>query len=334
MFRRRNEDGAALLSVLLVLSIMSAVLVGLLRDMNLAVRITTNAAETERARYQAIAAEGLAKSQLRQILERTGGVLNNTGNWNGQTVPVQIDGGLMTLQVSDHTVCFNENGVVIAADDTERQNDNTRYVTSLALQRQFSRLLEALDIPSTQAQRIAAEAADWIDSDQIASRLGAEDTAYRSALAGPLPANQLLRSVSELRALKSMTPALFDRIAPYLCALPQAQPAVMNVNLMSATDAPLLAALLEGQLGVQSARAALFATPPTGWTDLTQFWSQPGLADLQLGRSAVSQVGLTSTFFELNVSVQLGSGRATQSTLIRAEGDRIETVARSWQNAL
>src|SRR3546814_15833290 len=74
------------------------------------------------------------------------------------------------------------------------------------------------------AQAIAGAAADWIDSDSNEGRLGAEDNVYRSMQSAYLPANRKMADVSELRAVRGVTPKIYARLRPWICALPVTDP--------------------------------------------------------------------------------------------------------------
>src|SRR3546814_5749535 len=75
--------------------------------------------------------------------------------------------------------------------------------------RQFGELMTLLGIEPGEAQAIAGAAADWIDSDSNEGRLGAEDNVYRSMQSAYLPANRKMADVSELRAVRGVTPKIY-----------------------------------------------------------------------------------------------------------------------------
>src|SRR3546814_7059773 len=66
-----------------------------------------------------------------------------------------------------------------------------------------------------------------------------------------------MADVSELRAVRGVTPKIYARLKPWLCVLPVAEPVQLNVNTLAPAQAPLLAMLLPGKLGLADARAVL-----------------------------------------------------------------------------
>ncbi len=90
--------------------------------------------------------------------------------------------------------------------------------------RQFGELMQLLGIDPGQAQAIAGAAADWIDSDSNEGPLGAEDNAYRAMQGAYLPANRKMADVSELRAVRGVTPKIYARLKPWICVLPATEP--------------------------------------------------------------------------------------------------------------
>src|SRR3546814_9795103 len=74
-----------------------------------------------------------------------------------------------------------------------------------------------------------------------------------------------MADVSELRAVRGVTPKIYARLKPWLCVLPVAEPVQLNVNTLAPAQAPLLAMLLPGKLGLEDARAVLAARPAGGY---------------------------------------------------------------------
>ena len=76
----------------------------------------------------------------------------------------------------------------------------------------------------------------------------------QSATAPYRTGNTLFADAGELRAVAGMSPALYRRLRPWLCALPTSDLSPINLNTLSPEQAPLLAMLAPGQLGVERAR--------------------------------------------------------------------------------
>ncbi|MEO0412709.1 MAG: type II secretion system minor pseudopilin GspK [Pseudomonadota bacterium] len=344
-FNHTRERGSALLSVLLILGVVSAVMVALLGRINTAVRITQNAQDTLSARYQANSAEALARLELANLLERNSGAMPNVGGWNGRATPVPLDDGLMTLTISDHTDCFNLNSLVTPSAALSVRPAASRvtsiwpdaqqtYRVSLRMQSQFVSLLEALDFSRGEAQRLAAGIVDWIDSDAIPGRLGVEDGYYTGQKTRYRTANQLLRSVSEILDVRGVTKDVFERLKPWLCAHPSTSPSPMNVNLLTPDQAPLLMMLAPQSITSDAAMRILANVPVTGWQSPAEFWSHPSLLAINPDSIILDQTDITSRYFILTVDVATATGDIQQTALFEAAIAGPRLSARTWQGQL
>jgi general secretion pathway protein K len=165
---------------------------------------------------------------------------------------------------------------------------------------------------------VAAATADWIDSDQTAAPQGAEDDAYRGLATPYRTGDTLLADVSEWRAVRGVTPRLFARMRPWVCALPVAEMSALNVNLLRADQAPLLAMLAPQQLSVARARAVLAMRPRAGYGSATRFWQQPALADVRPPPDTAAQVQVKSRWFAVESRVDIGGFEVSQRALVDA----------------
>jgi general secretion pathway protein K len=88
--------------------------------------------------------------------------------------------------------------------------------------------------------RWAPMMADWIDDDTVAEPNGAEDGTYLSQNPPYRAANRAVTTTTEMMALPGMTRDEFERIRPYVAAIPSGMP----INLCTA-KAPVLTALID-----------------------------------------------------------------------------------------
>src|SRR3546814_10890419 len=140
--------------------------------------------------------------------------------------------------------------------------------------RQFGELMTLLGIDPGEAQAIAGAAADWIDSDSNEGRLGAEDNVYRSMPGAYLPANRKMADVSELRAVRGVTPKIYARLRTWICALPVTDPVKLNVHTMAPEQAPRVSMLLPGEIHFAEARAVLAARPAGAKGRSVRVWEE------------------------------------------------------------
>ena len=109
-----------------------------------------------------------------------------------------------------------------------------RLQINRATEADVRRLLVALRVDGSDADRLAQRILDWRDRDSFRRARGAERDDYLRAGARTLPGDADLTRVAELRDVEGMTPELFARVAPHLTVLGTGQ-----INLNSAPAAVL-----------------------------------------------------------------------------------------------
>ncbi len=307
---RRGQRGIALLTalVLVALATLAAVAIGF--SSALTARRTAALFTVEAGMQLGAGAEAMAAYLLKQDARNTQQDSLDE-DWAQPYGPVELDAGaVLEATIDDQQGRFNVNNLITVdgAPDPEARA-------------QFERLLELLDTDT----RLAALLTDWIDPDQEPTLPdGAEDGLYL-ALAMPYRApNMPLSSTTELLALPGMTRALFDRLAPYITALPPGRP----VNLCTAPGVVLDALTpgqqqfsIDGQLLEERRRSGCFPTR-------AEFQAQLNPAQF----AAVQQyVGETSQYFRLRSWVSIGTTRFTlYSLLYRDQGGQIRPILRTF----
>lgn len=321
--RPKGERGMALLIVLVLVAVISTLAVGILEDVRFAIRRTANAEAVGQARWYAMGAETLAEAQLRRLAKIDTARTTLRGGWNGRVFRFPIEGGVMQGRVSDGVACFNLNSVVMGAGDQLQARE-------LGV-RQFTALLTALRTPQGEAEALAGALADWIDSDDVRETAGAEDEAYARGLRPYRTAGALMAEVSELRAVRGVTPELYDRIRLFVCALPTVDLSPINVNTVPEDRAVLISMLTDGAVAPEAAARVLARRPPGGWSNTDAFWAEEGLADAAPGGEAGQQATVRTRFFTLETDVVFADAEVVSSALFEqdAAGD-VRLVARRW----
>lgn len=319
--RRPSERGAALLTVLLLVAIVAVLAATALERLRLSTRLAANAVAIDRARGYAYAAETLALTRVTALLRQATERVSLYGGWSGRPFGLPIPGGTATARVTDGGNCFNLNGLVTRAPDGS-DVANPAQVARLA------RLARVLRLPD--GERLAAAAADFIDSDDVALPSGAEDASYR----GRRTAGTLLADPSELRAVEGVSPAAYQALRPWLCTLPIASPAVINLNTLLPEQAPLLAMLLPDGASVDQARAVLLRRPETGFASTDVVWNQLSLGGAQTpDGDARQQTGIKTTWFRLAVDVVADGTELHETALIDARRLPARLATRQWGDA-
>jgi general secretion pathway protein K len=318
--RTRSEEGAALLSVLLLVAVMAVLCAASLEKLKISTKLATNGAAIDQARSYGMAAETIALYRIGDLLQRDSTKTTLQGNWAGQPTEFPIDKGIATARLDDGGNCFNLNSVVI--DDG--QGGTAVRAEGVA---QFERLMILLQVPAGEARGIAMATADWIDTDGIPQPGGAEDAAYATAPTPYRTANTLMIDSSELRAVAGVRSAVYAALRPFLCALPVTDLSPINVNTLDPKQAVLLAMLAPG-IDVARAQRVIDDRPVIGYESLVRFWGQPALAGAPA--SASEQTRLKTRWFDLTVMVELAGAEFEQHALIDAALKPAKLVRRSY----
>ena len=231
------------------------------------------------------------------------------GEWLDQAKAFPIDNGAATVKVSDGGNCFNLNSLVTQADDGER------LIRPIAV-RQFEALMTILGVQPRTAGGIAQAAADWIDSDTSPQSGGAEDETYARATIPYRAANALMSDVPELRAVAGVDPAIYERIRPWVCALPVAELSPLNINTLRRDQAPLVAMLLPDKLSLAFAQRMIDERPPTGYSAVENFWSIPALRGISPPVEVMAQTQIKTRWFALEMQIELGGAELNETALI------------------
>lgn len=318
---RPGERGAALLTVLMLVSVMAVLSAAALERLRLSTRLAANAGAIDQARAYALAAEGIAASRITTLVEAD--PARTPPGWAGRPTSLPLPGGAATAIVEDGGNCFNLNSVVSGQPGTPL----TARPAGIA---QFVALMQVLGIGEAEARRVAVSLSDWIDSDSYPQPEGAEDSSYAGGDTPYKTANTMIADPSELRAVAGVTPELYARIRPWICALPATDLSPININTLTPAQAPLLAMLVPGKLSPDSARALIAARPAEGYESAYAFWKNSSLAGIAPGGDVEAQTGVRTRWFALKLHVQLGDSEIDETALIDASTLPAKLVRRSW----
>ncbi|MBX9730524.1 MAG: type II secretion system minor pseudopilin GspK [Sphingomonas sp.] len=319
----QKERGAALLTVLLLVAVIAVLAATALEKLRLSTRLAANLIAIDQARGYAMAAETLAVSRIDTLLGRDAARVTLVGDWSGKPFRLPVPGGMATAIVTDGGNCFNLNGLVV-------ENGPNNYTPRIGAIAQFTRLMRIIGIPEQTGGGIAAATADWIDSDSTPLPNGAEDAQYSGGKIGYSTANTLISDISELRAIAGVTPQIYAKLRPWVCAQPVAEQSRLNVNTLLPEQAPLFAMLAPDRLSVEAARAMLLDRPPQGYTSTVAFWKVAALKGVTPFPEQEAQTAITTKWFALHIDVELGGTELTQTALIDATTQPARLVTRAW----
>lgn len=321
---RDSERGAALLAVLLLVAVTGALAAAGVEKLRLSSALAANGAALDQARAYALGLEQLLTLTIDDVASQSPDRTTLAGGWHGAPRRYPFpDGSLATAEVRDGSNCFNLNSVASGTDPAA-------LTARLRGMEQLAALLRLIGVADREAVRIAESAGDWVDADDSPNRFGAEDAFYASGERPYRPANTLFAEPSELRAVAGMTPEIYERARPFLCALPVAELSPINVNTLLPEQAPLLAMLARDRMSIEGARRAIAARPAEGWRDTADFWraARPGAVGLPI--EVLDQVKLRTQWFALDLRVESEGAELVQTALIDARYRPSRIAVRRW----
>ncbi|WP_444815466.1 type II secretion system minor pseudopilin GspK [Stutzerimonas frequens] len=305
-----RQRGVALITVLLVVAIVTVVSAAMVARQQLSIRATSNQLQARQAWHYALGGEALAQAILARDLkggEPGAAAIDHLLEPWAQPLPAfEIDQGEILVRIEDLAGRFNLNDLL------RDQRPNPAAVE------QFRRLLLRLQISAPYAERLL----DWIDPDQQPSgELGAEDNVYLGLDTPYRSAGRRLHDLSELRLLLDMREEDFQRLAPYVVALPPNVP--LNVNTASA----MVLSSLSDNLSLGAAESLVELRRAVPFRNSAAFLAQPALAGTTLQGTALA-VG--SQFFQATSEVRLGDRRLALVSLLQREQDgSVRVLARN-----
>jgi len=326
-----RERGAALLTVLLLVAILSVVTAVALERLTIASRMTRNIVSADQGRAYLLSAERLATIRITDLVAARPDRTTLEGGWLGQDQLLGVPGGTVTARIVDRGNCFNLNSLVKGGEAAQAGGGGGLAARPLGIA-QFAGLMRLLGIDHGVAQQVAIAAADWIDSDSVPGNGGAEDDFYSQFDPPYRTANMPMSDPSELLMVGGVTPDLYQRVRPWVCALPTTDLSPININTLLPGQAVLLAMLAPEQLGLDRARQVLAQRPDGGYGSVSAFWNQGAMAQIQsaVPQEARDQLQQKTRWFEVALRADLGGDDVEESVLIDAQAQPARVVRRQW----
>ena len=309
----RQHRGVALVSVLLVVAVATALAYAMVDRQGFAIAHSQQTFAGSQARQFALGGEQYA----RQVLyadwewENTPPIDTLLEEWSAPAEPFAVRGGALEIRIQDLERRFNLNAV---SSNREGAQNTAR----------LKRLLAALGIDANLADRWV----DWVDADQDVTALGSEDAAHLMGDPPRRAANQRAAHVSEFVVATGLDAQAFERLRPHITVLP-IDDLHINVNtaneMVLGTLAPNFKADRAMSLVEQEREIARVE-------DITS--THPELGE------AVAVLTVQSAFFRVQVRAEVDGARSELTSLLhrhpetgaltllwRSYGERFEALA-------
>jgi len=296
----RNQRGAVLLLVLVVVALLSALLTDWAFSTLVALRLTETFRDSNRAYYLARGGVEVGRQLLR---DDNNGYDTPSEMW-GVGIPSYpvSDDATVSIRIVDEDGRFNLNKVV----DNLGENPNP------LMRDRLRRLLTHLEIDDPDA--LSDALIDWIDRNQTTSPRGAENSWYQG-LASPLVSKDgPLDTVDELLLVKGFTPEILQKLTPHVTVA-----GVSRLNLNSAGKDLLL--IWDNDVPSGDIDQLLERRQEKPFKSLTEVQEVLGLATYSaLNRNV--DIAVTSQFYQIRSVAQVNDGVRTVEVLLEKAGNR------------
>jgi general secretion pathway protein K len=309
----RRQRGVALITAVLIVALATVLAVSVGFKGYLDQRRTATAFAMDQGMEVAFGGEAWAADALRQDALQSPKVDDFTEAWATPIPPIPIEGGEFEGQLEDMQGRFNLNSLV--------QFQNGQHVVDKDAVNRLERILDLVGLETKWAGHIA----DWIDSDdQPQFPDGAEDQVYTNLTPAYRTANMPVTRASELLALDGFGLERYQKLEPFVTALPIGTP----VNLCTAVPQHLDAIISVAKN--QDERQ--YSSDLQGTAELRKQRCYPNKKDFEAGLSADQKqkledaklVGETSSHFRATIWVTIGTTQYTlYSLLYRANGTKL-----------
>lgn len=315
-----RQRGVALLMVLLILALMMVLASAITERTARLYQQTATTLDNLQAKWYALGAETMAAALLQRDALDSPNQTHLGQNWAQEGRRFTVDGGEIGATIRDGQACFNLNAI---NQKSAEESEDTPWPAAT-----FIRLLENLGEEPLRARQLTAALGDWIDSDREQRLNGGEDEVYMAGTPGYLAANQKMQDVSELRLLNGMDAALYQRLLPYVCALPD-DALQINVNTLRLGQARLLMALFPSGVNLQQAQQLLRDRPQSGWNSVAAFLALPALQQSDTA-AARPWLAVRSERFVAAFTVAMGSTQYQQRSVLQKEGRTFRIIQRQY----
>lgn len=308
--RARGQRGIALITAMVLVAIAAVLATAIGFASAMAARRATTVFGADQSLLAGEGAEAMAAFVLKQ--STTGAASMSLDQpWAQPYGPFELGEGvtLEFAQIEDQQGKFNINNLASggASDPTAIQ--------------QFQQLLSVLGLETKWAGILA----DWIDADNAPnSPDGAEDSVYLAQTPPYRAANMPVTSISELLALPGFGRDRYNRLAPYISALPPGN----TINICTASGVLLDALSTKTEY---SGDASILANGrKNNGCFPTMAVYQASLAGPAQAQAA-GRIGTTSSYFRLRAVITIGTARFTlYSLLYRDLSGQIRPILRTF----
>jgi general secretion pathway protein K len=306
-----GQRGVALITAIILVAIAAVLATAIGFGSAMSARRASTTFGADQSFLAAEGAEALAAVALK-LTSRSNGTYLPQDQWAQPYGPVELTDGVLLefAQIEDESSKFNINN--LAPNGTTNQS----------MLKLFQRLLARVSVE----QKWAGLIADWIDSDNTPNTPdGAEDSVYLSQTPPYRTANLAVTSISELLALPGFGRDRYDRIAPFITALPPGT----GINVCTASGVLLDALADKTEYSTDPAALANERMDAKDCFPPVQVFVSTLSSEVQ--SEVRPLLGTTTSYFRLRSFITIGTARFTlYSLLYRDNNGQFRPILRTF----
>ncbi|WP_432695296.1 type II secretion system minor pseudopilin GspK [Marinobacterium sp. YM272] len=328
----KNQRGVALISVLLITTIIVSILTGIFYRQSLAQERLFQSLLTDQAALIGYSAEDWVAQRLIEDANRSS-YDSLSESWAQALPPLPVENGVLSGRLTDLQSRVNLNRfTAFTPEKTQAARGEPRSDYFL-----IERLFRQAGYPLSDAQLDGL--IDWQDPDDQITGQGAESPEYQLSDTPYRTANGELVALYELLSIQGFDSSVLERISPWVNVLPRT---VRQINVNTAPAQVLMA--LCASIDQASADRLIEIRAEHPWTNVAAFYRS--LAEtLQLDSERQAQalvrgegfdpITVSSDYFQLEMKLELG-GRVfnLESVLHRVKVEKkisVNVISRSLQ---
>lgn len=292
----KRQQGVAIITALLIVTIAATVSITISTRLQLDVRRTSNLIALDQADFYLLEAEKWSQQILRDD-KKNSNIDSLDEDWAIEIPALPVEGGTIQGKLVDLQSCINVNALI------DHSSGSTDPITLARLNQLFTNA----QITTNLTQAIA----DWIDDDLDRTNPdGAEDGHYTNLEKPYRTANTLLHSISELRLIRGFEDTdTYNSVKDHLCAFVPDGSVGINVNTASSEVLLSLSPSMTSAL----AKDIMDRQQNNPFTDLKDFTS---LSNLKTIIPDTGQLTVSSHYFLLVTQAIIGKANKVMYSII------------------
>jgi general secretion pathway protein K len=307
---RRVQHGIALITAMILVAIAAVLATAIGSSSAMTARRASTVFGADQSLLAGEGGEAMAAYVLRQSTTGTT-ALSLDQPWAQPYGPFELGDGvtLEFAQIEDQQGKFNINNLASGgASDTTAIQQMQQLLTVLGLETKWAGIL-----------------ADWIDADNTPNTPdGAEDSVYLTQNPPYRSANMPVTSISELLAMPGFGRDRYNKLAPYITALPPGT----TINVCTASGVVLDALSNKTEYSTDASALANQRKEKPGCFPTLEVFTASVATQAQAGLAG--RIGTSSNYFRLRSIITIGTARFTLYSLLYNRDGQVRPILRTF----